>query len=82
MLALSRRKAHSLLPSERCAAASKKALAASYGMKDQELDRIQSAAAEKAERLKTKIPRELDLNYLNHERFGRQTGPQSDQYPH
>lgn len=41
-----------------------------YGMKDEELDRIESEAAEKAERLKTKIPRELDLTYLNHERFG------------
>jgi hypothetical protein len=42
-----------------------------YRMKDEELDRIESEAAEKAERLKTRIPRELDLTYLNHERFGQ-----------
>lgn len=41
-----------------------------YGMTNQELDRIEAAAAELAQKLKTTIPRRLDLTYLNNERFG------------
>jgi hypothetical protein len=40
-----------------------------YGMKDTDLDRIESVFARKAESLKTTIPRELDLTYLNDVRF-------------
>jgi hypothetical protein len=38
-------------------------------MKDQELYRV--PGGEKAKRLKTEIPRELDLTYLNHERLAK-----------
>jgi hypothetical protein len=40
-----------------------------YGMKDEELDRIESDAKKIAIKLNTSISRERDLTYLNHERF-------------
>jgi hypothetical protein len=47
----------------------KEHLRTDYGLEDEDLDRIESEFEKKAERLSTKIPRELDLTYLNHEKF-------------
>ena len=40
-----------------------------YSMDDDDLDCLESDFYHKAESLKTTIPRELDLTYLNHEKF-------------
>jgi hypothetical protein len=47
----------------------KEHLRTDYGLDDEDLDRIESEFEKKAEKLSTKIPRELDLTYLNHEKF-------------